>query len=474
MSNRNIVLITVDCLRPDHMGTYGYHRETTPAIDSIANEGTVFSEAYSNGPGTRWAMKSLCAGIYPLQIQGVGLPNSGITTLAEQLNDHGYNTGCFALNGFVSKDFNYHRGFDKFTDITSLKQETEAEKQAMFKIQDIAKKIGSNINNRKVYNFLDSAYKNFLNKAEKHGIEPSITDSEITEEAKDWINNKNNENKPFFAWIHLIDAHAPYQFKPSILSEIGISPENINPVRTPGNNYDLEVGSSPPQNLIDMYDMNVRLSDNSIQKVIDDLPDSTDLIISADHGEEFGFHTGFHSVSAFDTMARIPLIIRSPQLKKNNVKSPVALVDIPPTVCSMAGIPNVDDWVGVDLCSDLPPGRDIFIEFDEPNQITASVVRGDLKYVTRRRSINEDPADEYLFDRSEDECETKNIVKSSEYSSDVEDLCYTLEAHLDWVSENRMSTPYGIWEPNSGMTGERMNQVNDSIQEQLESLGYIN
>jgi arylsulfatase A-like enzyme len=254
---------------------------------------------------------------------------------------------------------------------------------------------------------------------------------------------------------------------------MGLSPKDIDPVRTPGNNYDLEIGNTPPQELIDMYDMNVRLSDNSIQSLIDELPDFTDLVISADHGEEFGFHTDFHSVSAFDTMARIPLIIRSPQLNRDKISSPVSLVDIPPTVCSMAGIPNVDDWVGVDLVSDIPQDRDIFIEFDEPNQVTASVVRGELKYVTRRRSINKEPFDEYLFDRSEDELERKNIIKSGGYSSDVEDLRDTLENHLNWISNNRMSTPYGMWEPNSGITGERMNQVNDSVHEQLESLGYI-
>lgn len=119
----------------------------------------------------------------------------------------------------------------------------------------------------------------------------------------------------------------------------------------------MELSSSPPQDLIRT---NVRLSNNSIEKLVSNLPDSTDIIISADHGEEFGLHTEFHSVSAFDTMARVPLIIKTPQLNVNNVQTPVGLVDIPPTICSMTGIPEASNWVGVDLCSESPHERDIY------------------------------------------------------------------------------------------------------------------
>lgn len=473
MTDRNQVLITVDCLRPDHMNTYGYHRNTTPTIDSIAKQGTVFSEAYSNGPGTRWAIKSLCAGVYPLQIEGVGLPESEMTTLAEHLSQHGYKTGCFSSNGFISRGFNYGRGFDEVSDVQSLNEDTEKKKQFMIKIQEIAKYIGSSVSNNKIYNTLDKVYNQFLNQLERYEAEPLVTDDEVVQSAIDWIDSNEENEKPLFAWIHLIDAHAPYQFKPDVLSDIGASPEDIDVVRTPGNNYELELGSSPPQDLIDMYDMNVRLSDNSIEKLVSNLPDSTDIIISADHGEEFGLHTEFHSVSAFDTMARVPLIIKTPQLNVNNVQTPVGLVDIPPTICSMAGIPEASNWVGVDLCSESPHERDVYIEYNEPSQVTAAVVNDEIKYVSKRDSIEDEPTDEYLFDRGHDPNETTNVLELDEYSSDVEYLRNKINSHLRWVSENRESTPHGVWEPDSGITGERTNQVSDSVEDQLETLGYL-
>jgi arylsulfatase len=206
------------------MNTYGYHRNTTPTIDSIAKQGTVFSEAYSNGPGTRLAIKSLCAGVYPLQIEGVGLPESEMTTLAEHLSQHGYKTGCFSSNGFIP------RGFGEVSDVQSLNKDTEKKKQLMIKIQEIAKYIGSSVSNNRIYDTLDKLYNQFLNQLERYEAEPLVTNDEVVQSAIDWIDSNEENEKTLFAWIHLINAHAPYQFKPDVLPDRGASPEDIDVV----------------------------------------------------------------------------------------------------------------------------------------------------------------------------------------------------------------------------------------------------
>lgn len=122
----SIVLITIDCLRFDHVSAYGYDRPTTPNIDRLAERGTRFTRAFSNGPGTRFAFKALNAGTYPLRIRGSGLPARSGVTLAEHLSEQGYRTAGFVDNPFLTRYFNHHRGFSTFFDAKSWDEEMDA------------------------------------------------------------------------------------------------------------------------------------------------------------------------------------------------------------------------------------------------------------------------------------------------------------------------------------------------------------
>ncbi|WP_160135835.1 sulfatase-like hydrolase/transferase [Halococcus salsus] len=131
----SVVLITVDCLRADHLGCYGYDRPTTPHIDSFADDATVFEYSYANSPGTRWALQSIHTGVHTDQIDGLGVPDDAIS-LAQVFQQAGYATGGFAKNGFLTRDYRYDVGFDTFVGVSDFESD-----------ERLFKRIGTTINN---------------------------------------------------------------------------------------------------------------------------------------------------------------------------------------------------------------------------------------------------------------------------------------------------------------------------------------
>ena len=113
---KNVVLITIDSLRPDHVSHLGYPRNTTPFIDQLAERGASFQQAMTNGPTTRFAFVSILGSDYPFLQSEMGLPETIDTTLAEALRSHGYATAAFHTVGWLSKVYGYDRGFAAYYD----------------------------------------------------------------------------------------------------------------------------------------------------------------------------------------------------------------------------------------------------------------------------------------------------------------------------------------------------------------------
>ena len=178
----NVVLITVDCLRADHMGCYGYKRDTTPFIDKISKEGIIFENAFANGPNTRHSVPSFLTSSYPLLFKDEALGkklHNGRKTIAEILKRNDYFTAAIHSNPYISKFYGYNRGFEYFNDF--LLGQVEDDKKS--------NKIS------KIFNELIKGLKALLIKKLPH-------------EDADTINNlaikclKNKGKKPFFLWLH--------------------------------------------------------------------------------------------------------------------------------------------------------------------------------------------------------------------------------------------------------------------------------
>ncbi len=312
----NIVLIIVDCLRADHLGFYGYQRPTSPAIDQLARSGLLFKRAYANAPWTKPSIASIFSSLYTTEHNVLNEANvlpSEINTLAEVLKNKGYKTFFFnGGNDFLEKDFNFHQGFD--TCRYRSHQTTNA----------------------------DQVTGDFI--------------SEISQ----------IDNDPFFAYIHYMDAHAPYTKTPINY----LFTKNDNPNFEPGNRKsgfnkirallaDNRLSTDDREHIIALYDAQIRFIDENIKAVTlflnrSGLLENTILIITSDHGEEFWDHDNFeHGHSLYNELLHVPLIITGPDIPSRESTTPVQLIDIAPTIYHAVGIRKDTRLQGINL-TDLP------------------------------------------------------------------------------------------------------------------------
>jgi arylsulfatase A-like enzyme len=461
---RSILLITVDCLRPDHISGYGYRRKTTPNIDSLINRSTTFTHAFSNGPGTRYGFKSIHGGVHPLTIQGVGLPRHAGATLAETLQTEGYRTGGFADNPFVSTYFNYDRGFEEFVDYTDPGGNLSELNQF------IRQRIGPSLPKGRLYDLLRSGYDATVKFVEGQGANVNSNDRQVVEHAIDWIGDAVSRDEPYFAWVHLMDAHHPYGYFPDHRTELGIDSDQTH-VRMPS----VEPGTEPPQPIVDAYDANIRNADWHVGELLAAMDDHVTVILTADHGEELGLHNEFHDESVYQSIARIPLIVSIPRTDTETREWPVSLVDIPPTVTQIAGAEQPECWEGKNVLT-VSKDRDIYIGFENDDGIQLAIVRGQWKYVRSQDTLEGEPTDEQLFNIQSDPREQKDYFRSE--CSTVQSLREQLDEFCRKIQEHRYEAERDVWSSEQDLTTQVSTEGGvseadmDAIDDRLEHLGY--
>jgi len=253
----NIILITVDTLRADHLECYGYDRVKTPQINRLANEGILFECNIVQAPLTLPSHSSILTGTYPLH-HGVR-DNGGFyleedhITLAEVLKTKGYSTGAFVAAFVLDSRWGLDQGFDYYYD-----------------------------------NFDLTKYKTVsLDSVQRRG-------DEVVEEVYKWLENQSQQR--FFAWIHLYDPHTPYD-----------PPE---PYKTEyrGSHFGLYGGEIAYVDHL-MGEFRSFMEEKN-------LLDKTLIIFTSDHGENLGEHKeSAHGFFIYDSDIRVPLIIRFPENK---------------------------------------------------------------------------------------------------------------------------------------------------------------
>jgi arylsulfatase A-like enzyme len=267
----NILIVVLDACRADHVGCYGYGRNTTPNIDAFARKAILYRNAYSNCSWTKPSVTSLLTGL-DCREHGV---QAGFDTLAEdlpylpaELQPRGYTTGAFIHSGFLLKDKGYARGVDRFWHLfPSLKSNTDL------------------ITNEVVVDPDDAVLVNQV------------------------IPFTRNTDQPWFAYVHLMGPHTPYRAY-------------------------LEAEYFGKTNL-DLYDGKLRYADAQIGRLLATVPSNTIVIITADHGEEFGEHGGaFHGNTLYDEVVHIPLLIRWPGYTARVEQGLVGLDRISPALLS--------------------------------------------------------------------------------------------------------------------------------------------
>jgi len=363
---RNVVVILIDTLRQDHLGAYGYDRDTSPVLDRLAADGARL-HAVSPTSWTKPATASLLTGVHPLRHQAYGredvLPQE-MATLAEILGDLGLSTYGVSANMYITDKWGFDQGFDVFRDMGKLRQEAAADCGSV----NIA--VG--------------------------GILDSIA-------------------APFFLYVHYVDPHLPYDppyrwdgrplnerqrsltpMEGEVLSALSLVPRDPQLV----------------QDAVDLYDGEIRDVDARVGELLAELEgrglmSSTLTVVTADHGEEFEDHGRMsHGHTVYSELSHVPLILHAPGvIAPGQVVGTVSLMDVFPTVLDLLGHEQPPDLDGLSLAPTVrdggpPPGspdRPLLVHLDYDTGVGLAMVSQNRELIVTRQ-----PYVKSLFDLETD------------------------------------------------------------------------
>ncbi|HSS37525.1 MAG TPA: sulfatase, partial [Polyangia bacterium] len=348
---------TIDTLRADHLGCYGYGRPTSPAIDGLAAAGALFENGWAHAPSTRYSMPAIATGRWPSAItwdESIWWPRIGrdMRTTAEALHDAAYFTaGMFSFSYFASSD---HRGFERGMDLYRS----------------------------------DRAV---LHVAVNGPMESRGSSSrEMTDDAIAFVDA--HKDHKFFLWLHYYDPHLSYEPHAEVPAFGGAR--------------------------VDLYDGEIRYTDLHFGRLLEHLRqtglwDRTAIVLTGDHGEGFGEHgVTEHGFDLYTAQTKVPFLVRVPGLPPRRVAAPAGHIDIAPTLVNLARGHAEPSFIGRSLVPDLagPAAADTDTRavFQE---VTSERGKKRALVTTRRHLIwNETPSGTTeCYDRQRDPAEARDI-----------------------------------------------------------------
>ncbi|MFC2172999.1 sulfatase, partial [Acidobacteriota bacterium] len=375
----NLLVITFDTTRADRLGCYGYDHVRTPAIDRLASEGVLFTQAYAQSPQTLPSHCSLFTGLYTIThnvlSNGQELSEEAVT-LAEILEARGYQTGAIVATAPLYKDFNLDQGFDTYND--DFKQRPP-----------------------------DRVFKAFLKfiTVKKVNMRATRPANRVAVLAKKWLKKAGKKDKPFFLWIHFIDPHWPYRYRPNFDKPKSFSEEGeLNRYGQKELNYinEIEFADYHLGNVLEKMDK-LGLTENTL------------TIFTADHGESLGEHDyRGHRQEVYNNIIHVPLILRFPGRIPGGKRldAPAMLIDVVPTILNQLRIPHSPTtFQGEDLF-DIPEDRarkiySLAVKLFTKTPVRKAIVYGDKKYIE-----HEDMTKHALYNLAKDPGELKNLLEA--------------------------------------------------------------
>jgi arylsulfatase A-like enzyme len=330
---RNVLLIILDTVRAANLSVYGYHRETTPNLARLALRGVRFDQAFSAAPWTLPSHASLITGHWPHELSAdweAALDQRQLT-LAEYFDSRGYATGGFVANvGYCSWEFGLNRGFAHYQD---------------FPVNWHAVLESSSIGRQMDRSYLIRG----LIKSDQHLVR--VAAPAINQGFLEWLDH--TRGKPFFAMLNFYDAHGPYLPPPPF--DRRFSAEGRDRNLSPLHRFIARPSRTmPPADMVEgemaQYDGALAYLDQELGRLLEALQtrgvlDNTIIVITADHGEEFGEHGVFdHGNSLYRPAVHVPLLIVAPGMvpPSRHVAQEVSLRNIAHTLTDLAapGIPS--------------------------------------------------------------------------------------------------------------------------------------
>jgi arylsulfatase A-like enzyme len=447
----NIVLITIDCLRADHLSCMGYERQTSPFMDSLAEKGMLFTQAIINGVGTFASFPALMTSTYPFMHGGYERLNR--KPIAEVLQNRGYVTAGLNANSFLSPYFGYDRGFDYFDCLNPKERKPRAGR-----ITEMAKRLaGRNVHTLKFATRM------------KHLVFPQsggMGGERLNREASSWLSR--NYTTGFFLWIHYMDVHGPHYAPREYFRRIGYEPPSHQELISLNSKLSRAAKSHHREGkLIEAeiellkatYDAEIRYVDDRIKELFNRLRDlgidkDTAAIITGDHGEEFFEHGNYHWHENFhDEMLRVPLIVYSPAISPGRIDRQVEHIDIAPTILHLANQDEEASFIGKSLLADNPGSEYVISEAAldyASGSRTQKIVK--ISFDVRKTSIRFEKGtakwkyinstkenEEELYDLASDPFERDNLVgiKHGRVEEILVEFRTRLQAHFKLEEEQR-------------------------------------
>jgi arylsulfatase A-like enzyme len=409
----NITLITIDSLRADHVGAYGYNRDTTPRIDGFAEDAHLFENTVAHACATRPSFPSIFTSTQGLLYGGFIQLSKRQVPVAEPLAEAAYSTGGFHSNPYLSSKFGYDRGFDTFSD--SQTNPTLTSKLRRY--------VSSNLTGP-VHDLLSTLY----DKTEEHaGVNVGSYYQEaqsITDEAIRWA---ETAPEPWFLWVHYMDPHHPY-VPPKEHQLFGKTLSRRRGVKLRQQVLDdpTALSETDRNDLINLYDAEIRYVDHEVGRLLSEIDNST-WILTADHGEELFDHGEFgHKNRFYEEHIRVPLIIGGDDSGVHNQL--VGLEDIPVTILSLAKVDSPGSYRGYNV---FESNRDSIFGGWSPDA-GQDMERAKLMYRTSevKYIIDNATGEQRLYNLETDPDEQSNLAEThdvSEYRSKLNSFRQEIE-----------------------------------------------
>jgi arylsulfatase A-like enzyme len=380
----SFVIITVDALRADHLGCYGYGRDTSPNIDRLIAGGLLFERAWTPEPLTGPAMCSMITGLYPHQH---GASRNGLrmqehlNSLPRILAQHGYSTAAI-VGTWTLKD-----------NLTLLGQHFET--------------YGERLERRRWLGILNS----------------EATCEDVTDDALEWLeeDRRRKPDHPFLLWVHYIEPHAPYRFHEEYADRLGVNNDKLKKR--------------------DRYDTEIAAVDRSVGRLLEGIRGAVDdrelvIVFTADHGESLGEHGYWgHGRNLYEQSLRIPLgLVWKGRIPAGKLASQTTLMDVAPTLLELAGIEAPESLPGRSWAETARAGRAPAAGGISYFQTHRGAVHGGTHDSEKKRSkgllsvaimtdgrkeiLTLDPQESQLFDLADDPGELHNLAQPQTQPSD--------------------------------------------------------
>jgi arylsulfatase A-like enzyme len=420
----NVLLIVLDTLRADRLGSYGYARPTTPFLDRFAREGVLFEKAFANAPWTLPSHVSLFTGYLPSQHGATsGRYDGRFPTLAQEFAKDGYATaGIVANDSFGSRTHGFALGFIHW-------------ENGFINLEDSAARTALG---RRIRRYFFQWFK-------VTGYVDHLLSPEINRRCLRWLDSR--PDRPFFLFLNYMDVHTPLVPPRKFAEKFSAEPDVISPSLEMGiaRGEGVKTPDFPRRN--EAYDAALASMDEQLGKLFDELrrrnlDRNTLVIFVGDHGESLGEHgLDEHGNSVYREQLQVPLLVRFPGVAPagQRVAETAGLQDIPATIAELASLPH-PSFPGVSLArwwqGRAPENGMVVSELERPRiggmPKNWPVAQGWLKSVTDNHwhFILQEHGKRELFNLDADAKEENDVGGLAESQARMEEMKRQLEKEL--------------------------------------------